>query len=187
MGQPLAVVAARICRQKGQDIAVEAWPTVREMVPTATLALLGDGPLRASLEQRTEALPESGIRFVGHTDRETTLRWMYAADVVVCPSRWEGMSLVPLEAMALGRPVVATDVDGMCEVIPVQAGRLIPPRRPDAFASAVAGLLADPGVAMAMGDEALEAALQRAKRTVTPPARRLTELYAELLQAPPAP
>ncbi|WP_224349095.1 glycosyltransferase family 4 protein [Streptomyces olivaceus] len=71
--------------------------------------------------------------------------WYRAADLVVLPSRWEGMALAPLEAMACGRPVVVTDVDGACEALPpALAPRcLVPPEDPEALADAVAGLLLD--------------------------------------------
>ncbi|HEX3731910.1 MAG TPA: glycosyltransferase [Mycobacteriales bacterium] len=160
-GTPIAVLAARLCRQKGQDIAVAAWPKVREVVASAELVMLGDGPDREMLAERAVDPAASGVRMLGLVDRATTLRWMYAGDVVVCPSRWEGMSLVPLEAAALGRPVVISDVDGARESVPVQAGSLIPVGDSDAFAVAVTRLLSDPGWAMEMGEAARSAAADR--------------------------
>jgi glycosyltransferase involved in cell wall biosynthesis len=141
---PLAVCAARLVRQKGQDVLVAAWASVRAAVPDAQVVLVGDGPDRASLE----ALATDGVRFAGAADRDEAMRWMYAADVVVCPSRWEGMSLVPLEAMALGRPLVVTDVDGMAEVV---AAATVPVDDAGALAEAIAGLLADPEAAEKAG------------------------------------
>lgn len=144
---PLAVCSARLVRQKGQDILVGVWDAVRARVPDAQLVLIGDGGQRASLEESAG----DGVRFLGAADRSVALRWMHAADLVVCPSRWEGMSLVPLEAMALGRPMVVTDVTGMAEVIPAGAARVVPPEDPAALALAVTEMLSDPDTAEQAG------------------------------------
>jgi glycosyltransferase involved in cell wall biosynthesis len=69
--------------------------------------------------------------------------WLAAADVVVAPSRWEGMALVPLEAMACARSVVATDVAGMAEAVPVEAGAIVPLGDRSALAAALGARLAD--------------------------------------------
>lgn len=173
---PLAVCAARLVRQKGQDVLVGAWPGVRAAVPGAWLVLVGDGPDRAALA----AAPPAGVRLVGAAGRETSLRWLHAADVVCCPSRWEGMSLVPLEAMALGRPLVVTDVDGMAEAIPAGAAWTVPPDDPAALARAVAAALADPDAAAAAGRRGREHALATTGRSS---ADRLVDLYHELALA----
>ncbi|MGH3804434.1 MAG: glycosyltransferase family 4 protein, partial [Pseudonocardiaceae bacterium] len=181
-GTPIAVIAARVCRQKGQDIAVAAWPAVREKVASAELVILGDGPAAAAIAKQAGAAAMSGVSMRGLIDRSTTLRWMYAADIVVCPSRWEGMSLVPLEAAALGRPVVISDVDGAREAVPVQAGSLIPIGDSVAFAAAVTRLLADPGWAMSMGEAARKATLARhAAVGLETAAYRLAVLYTRLV------
>jgi glycosyltransferase involved in cell wall biosynthesis len=113
---PLAICVARLAVQKGQDVLLDAWPQVRREVPDARLMLIGEGPRRAEIEQQAAGV--EGVEILGALGRESTLRWMNAASVVVCPSRWEGMSLVPLEARSLGRPVVATEVDGIRETFP---------------------------------------------------------------------
>jgi len=183
-GVPLAVLAARMCRQKGQDVALAAWPKVREVVPNAELVLLGDGPTRDTLTEQAGDPDISGVRLHGLADRATTLRWMYAADVVICPSRWEGMSLVPLEALALGRPVVASDTDGMRESVPVQGGVLVPVDQPDPLAAAIAQLLSDPGLAMTMGEAGRRATVAKhGKRDAASAASRLAQLYPTLVHS----
>ena len=105
--------------QKGQQDLLADWPKVRAQVPDAQLLLVGDGPDRRALERLAEGLP--GVTFAGaRTDVPT---WLAAADVVVIPSRWEGMALVPLEAMACARSVVATDVNGVRRQRPGRRGR----------------------------------------------------------------
>ncbi len=113
---PVAVCVGRLCRQKGQDVPLAAWSRVTAELPRARLVLVGDGPDRDCL--RSSAPP--GVVFAGHvTD---PVPWYAAADVVVLPSRWEAMPLVLLEAMASGRSVVATDVGGVREALPSDAG-----------------------------------------------------------------
>ncbi|MFE6596015.1 glycosyltransferase [Streptomyces sp. NPDC057781] len=79
--------------------------------------------------------------------------WYRAADLVVLPSRWEGMALAPLEAMACGRAVVVTDVDGAREGLPpaLVPHCLVPPMDPEALADAVSGLLLDAPLRASLG------------------------------------
>lgn len=136
--RPLAVCVGRLAPQKGQHDLLDLWPDVRAAVPGATLVLVGDGPDRPTLEARGVA----GVRLVG--SRDDVPCWYAAADLVVAPSRWEGMALAPLEAMACGRSVVATDVPGMTDGTVRVAGRR-------ALTEAIAVRLAAPEVAAAEG------------------------------------
>ncbi|MCI3270493.1 glycosyltransferase [Streptomyces cylindrosporus] len=136
---PLAVCVGRLHRQKGQDLLLTAWPDIERRVPGARLALVGDGPARAPLEQRAPAT----VRFAG--DVADPRDWYLAADLVVLPSRWEGMALAPLEAMACSCPVIVSDVPGARESLPpgYAPTGLVPPGDTRALADAVAALLAD--------------------------------------------
>lgn len=116
---PVAVCVGRLARQKGQDLLLAAWPRIRAAVPDATLYLVGEGPDAAELA----AAAGPGVRLVGLSD--TPEDWYAAADVVVLPSRWEGMALVPLEAMACERSVVGFDVAGLAESLG-NAGAVLP-------------------------------------------------------------
>lgn len=118
---PLAVCIGRLARQKGQDLLLEAWPGVLEQVPAAHLVLVGDGPDGEALRR----LDPPATTFAGA--RSDVRDWMLAADVVVVPSRWEGMALVPLEAMATTRSVVAYGVTGIAESVTEGAGAVLPP------------------------------------------------------------
>lgn len=143
--EPLAVCLGRLSRQKGQDRLVAAWPMVRERVPSAQLALVGDGPGEESLRRRAGA----GITLAGPT--QTPATWYQAADVVVAPSRWEGMALVPLEAMSCARSVVTVDFGGMAELL-TGAGACLPVDASDeVLAVAVAVRLIDRGLADSEG------------------------------------
>lgn len=180
-GQPLVVLAARLARQKGQDVAIQAWRKVREEIPTAELALIGTGALYNELK----ASAGEGVRLLGPLERADTLRWMYAADVVICPSRWEGMSLVPLEAAALGRPVIASEVDGMREGIRPDTGWLIPPDNAGVLADTVIKVLSDPAAAFDAGQNARRQFMAQRSKQV-PSTRLLAELYQELASGVPS-
>jgi YD repeat-containing protein len=143
---PLAVCVGRLCRQKGQDVLLDAWPAIAAAVPNASLALVGDGPDAASLHARSSP----HVRVVGATT--DVQRWYAAADVVVQPSRWEvGAPLTVLEAMATGRSVVLSDVPGAHEVLQPGMGALCPVEDPKSLAEAVVTRLADPGLTATEG------------------------------------
>ncbi len=172
---PLAVCVGRLSRQKGQDVLLDAWPSVREAVPDAGLVLVGDGPDRAELVDRA---PE-GVRFVGRADPRN---WYLAADVVVLPSRWEGMALVLLEAAACGRSLVATDVAGAREVVaPGARSAVVPPGDAAALAAAVVPRLQDRRAADGEGERVRRHVLEH--NDVRRTAGRVLDVYREVLEA----
>ena len=110
---PMVVNVGRLSRQKGQDQLLDAWTSVRAAVPGARLYLIGDGPDRETLQAAIGS--DEDVVLYGNST-EVPL-WLAAADLVVMASRWEGMSLSVLEAAAVGRSVVVTDVAGMRDVV----------------------------------------------------------------------
>lgn len=141
LGMPdglVAVCVGRLCEQKGQDVAVRAWRSVRAAVPTAELVFVGEGPDRAALE----AAAAPGVTLVGA--RSDVERWLGAADLVVAPSRWEGFSIALLEAVSCGASIVATDVAGAREALRDDGGAVVPVDDADAFAAAVVERLQQP-------------------------------------------
>lgn len=175
---PLVVCVGRICPQKGQDVLLRAWPEVLGTVPGARLALVGDGPDGERL--RRTAPP--GVLFAGPAP--DIRPWLRAADLVVLPSRWEGMALAPLEAMACGRPVLVSDVSGARESLPSGQGRLclVPPEDPTALAKALGRLLAAPRLLAELGEQARQHA--RTEFDVRRTTDAVTGLYHELLGRP---
>jgi glycosyltransferase involved in cell wall biosynthesis len=170
--RPLVVCVGRLSRQKGQDVLLEAWPFVRAQVADAELVLVGGGELEAALRRSGG----DGVSIVGA--RDDVPAWLAAADVVALPSRWEGMSLGLLEAMARGRSVVATDVGGVREAIG-SAGAVVPAEDKGALSSAIAERLVDPARRALEGAEAAERA--RSRHDLRDTLRRTAELYHELL------
>ncbi|SFW78134.1 glycosyltransferase [Amycolatopsis australiensis] len=147
-GAPLAVCVGRLAELKGQDQLLSAWPDVLRRVPDARLAFAGDGPM-GPVWRRHPVAGHASVVWAGHTADPAA--WYTAADVVVLPSRAEGMALVPLEAMACARPVVAFDVGGMRQSI-ADAGAVLPPGDLTRLAAAVATRLADPALAAREGE-----------------------------------
>lgn len=147
---PLAVCVGRLCRQKGQDVLLRSWGRTVDRIPGAKLVLVGDGPHRDMLEKWASPT----VTFAGAV--EDPRDWYLAADLVVLPSRWEGMALAPLEAMASSRPVVVTDVVGARESLPAgHASRmLVPPDDAAALSDAVTSLLSDPTTCYILGRQA---------------------------------
>ncbi len=140
-GTPLVVCVGRLSEQKGQDVAIRALALTRDR--STRLRLVGgdsQGGERARLQGLAASLHvDDRIEWRGHlTDTAPELR---AADLVIAPSRWEGMSLVLLEAMACGAAVVVTPVSGTEAV--GDAGVIVPPADPEALAAAIDELLED--------------------------------------------
>jgi glycosyltransferase involved in cell wall biosynthesis len=143
----LAVCVGRLTRQKGQDMLLAAWPQISARCPTSQLCLVGDGDLLPTLRAQAPA----SVQFRATDDVRP---WYAAADLVVLPSRWEGLPLTLLEALASGRPVVATAIPGLADALPRGAGALVRPGDPDALAAEVARRLKDPSLVAAESREA---------------------------------
>ena len=113
---------------------------LKNSVPFSVL-LLGDGPDKEYLLQQTKTLNLNDIvKFIGFHDN--VLDYMAESDLFVSSSLWEGFPTVILEAMALGLPVVATNVSGSCELIENDiTGLLVPPKDPVALAEAIGSIL----------------------------------------------
>jgi len=151
-GVPLAVCVGRLTRQKAQDVLVAAWPAVTARCPSALLAIVGDGEDLARL--RRERVP--GVRFVPAVDDPRD--WLAASNVVALPSRWEGLPLTALEALAMGRPIVGTGIPGLAEIVRPGLGALVPVEDPAALAEEIAARLLAPEVAEREGRAAAAAA-----------------------------
>jgi glycosyltransferase involved in cell wall biosynthesis len=130
----------RLEDQKGWDIFCRAASLVRKELDDSVFVVVGEGSERANLEQ----LPESrNVRFVGYRSNAASL--MQAFDVLVVPSRYEGLGLTPLEAMYLGVPVIASDVPGLTEALG-DAGITVPHEQPAALAEAILNVARDHGL-----------------------------------------
>ncbi|MFZ5918887.1 MAG: glycosyltransferase family 4 protein [Chloroflexota bacterium] len=150
-GAPLIGVVGRLIEQKGHRYLLAALAHVVEALPAAHLLIAGDGALRPALEQQVADLAlAKRVTFTGW--RRDVTRIMAAIDVLVMPSLWEGFGLVLLEAMAASRPVVASQVSAIPEIVAHgETGLLVPPKDAAALARALLTLLREPSRAQAMG------------------------------------
>jgi glycosyltransferase involved in cell wall biosynthesis len=136
----LCAFVGRLTPQKAPDLLLEAWAMGRW--PEAHLVIVGDGPLRSQCEVGVASGPNKGqVTFAGATIDVAS--YLKAADLLVLPSRAEGMSNVILEAMACGLPVVATDVPGNREILGGgdDAGLLVTSANPAGLAEAIGTLV----------------------------------------------
>jgi glycosyltransferase involved in cell wall biosynthesis len=141
---PVAVSVARLDPVKDFGTLLDAFATVRRRLPESRLLIVGDGPERAWMTQRTAQPDLAGaVDLLGF--RADVRSLIAAADVYVNSSISEGISITILEAMATGVPVVATAVGGTPEVLTGDAGGLlVPGRDPNHLASALLAVLGDP-------------------------------------------
>ena len=142
-GAPIVGVVGRLEPEKGQATLVDAWPLVLRAVPRAYLLIVGEGSRREALEHQVAELGIAGrVIFTGRRDDVPAVT--AALDVAVLPSYREAQGLTILEAMALSRPVVASNVGGIPEMVEDgRTGLLVPPRDRDALAAAITRLLLD--------------------------------------------
>lgn len=150
-GAPLVGVVGRLTEQKGHAFLLDAFAEVAQALPSACLLVVGDGELRFELERQAARLGLGGnVTFTGR--REDVSRIMMALDVLVMPSLWEGFGLVLLEAMAASRPIVASRVSAIPEIVTDgETGLLAPPGDSARLTDALLTLLRDPARAQEMG------------------------------------
>jgi len=148
---PIVRVVANLRRAKGHSVFLEAWTAVMRARPGARSLLVGDGPLREELETRAAALGvRESVHFLGVRPDVPAL--LALSDVIAHPSFAESSSNAVLEALASGRPVVATDAGGTREaILDGQTGLLVPPGDVRALATGMLRLLSNPAEARALG------------------------------------
>jgi glycosyltransferase involved in cell wall biosynthesis len=153
---PILANVGRLALQKNQAILIEALLDL----PDAHLLLIGDGELRATLQQKVATLNlESRVHFIGEIKSDDVLDLLCIADVFVFPSLYEAMPMALVEAMGLGIPIVAGDIPAMREVLG-DAGILVPSESAPEIASAVRRILDDPDLANHLRQSAFNRSIQ---------------------------
>ena len=159
---------------------LRAAPKILSACPEARIAVVGDGPEGSRLRREARRLNLEG-RFLFLGERKDAAPVQSLFDIFVLPSLWEGLPFVLVEAAALGKPIVATAVDGVPEMLEDgKTGLLIPPNDASALADAVIRLLRDKDEARRLGETA--------RRLVPPrfPLRRMIDqtqnLYVDVIR-----
>lgn len=176
---PVVGTVGRLAPQKAVDLLIAAAPRVLARFPQAHFLVVGDGPLRAALEEQAQALQLGGVvHFAGpRGDVEELLGVM---GLFVSSSRWEGLPTVILESMAARTPVVATRVSGTVELVEDErTGLLVAPGDGAALAAAINRMLEDRPLARRLAAQA--EAHVRAHFSMAGVARRHAALYRSLL------
>ena len=153
---PYLLCLGRLIEEKGFDLALRAFVTVRARHPSARLLIAGDGPARPLLERQAQSLGLSpAVEFTGWVPPHLVPSLLDRATVVLMPSRTEGLPLVSLQTAQAARPLVATRVGGLPEVVQEgETGLLVDVDDEAGLAAAVLSLLDDPGRAVRMGQAA---------------------------------
>ncbi len=140
----LIAVVATLKKPKGHHYMVEAMATIVPQHPDVHALFIGDGELREELQAQVARLNlGQHIHFLGNRNDVSDL--LAASELFVLPSLWEGLSMALLEAMAAGKPIVATAVSGTTQVmVPGETGLIVPPGDSQALASAIIHILSDP-------------------------------------------
>jgi glycosyltransferase involved in cell wall biosynthesis len=181
---PVIGYVGRLEEEKGTQFFIEALPAISRALPPARYLIVGE----ASDEQEEfDARARERVRELGIADRVSFTGFrddvpdlIAAMDVAVVPSLREAFGLVNVEVMACGRPLVATRVGGIPEVVEDgTTGILVPPGDSGALAEAVLSLMADPGRRRAMG----EAGRRRAAQffDIRAHVRKMEDLYTEMV------
>lgn len=183
-GVGLIVCVARLEPEKDVSILIDAMARL-PAAPKAVCVIIGDGSQKTDIDNRIANLGlRSSVRLAGFRSDAAAL--IGSADMLVLPSRAEPFGLVILEAMALGKPVIATAAGGPLEIVEDGVtGLLTRPGDPDALAAAIADLLTDPARRRAMGSAGH--ARFNARFTAGHMAAATAAVYAEVLKCPEAP
>jgi sugar transferase (PEP-CTERM/EpsH1 system associated) len=149
---PVVGTVGRLNEVKSQDLLIRAFARVRTRFPAAHLVLVGDGPMRATLESLAADLGVAGaVHFAGYQDRPE--RYLHVMDLFALTSRMEGMPLAILEAWAAGRPVIASAVGGVPDLVrDGVSGVLFPSGDETALVGALESLIAAPDRARSLAD-----------------------------------
>ncbi|MEV6296437.1 glycosyltransferase family 4 protein [Streptomyces sp. NPDC051896] len=141
IGRPLLIAVGSLDRHRGYDLLLDAARAWRDLDPVPLVVIAGEGPLRAALQRRIED-EELPVRLIG--TREDVPELLAAADLALLTSSWESRSVLAQEALHARVPLVATRVGGTPDLVG-DAAELVPYGDPEALASTVVRLLADPG------------------------------------------
>ena len=164
----------RLMPSKGNQYLVDAVPEIVRRQPRVRVLIVGEGELQEELEAQARALNlGQALTFVGF--RRDVAEMLAALDIVVFPSLWEGTPLTAFEALAAGKPIVATDADGLLDILtPGHDALVVPKRDAAAVARGVVELIETPGLAASLSQQAQRTG---AKYDIAVFVRKMEQLY----------
>jgi glycosyltransferase involved in cell wall biosynthesis len=184
-GAPIVSITGALHATKGHALAIAAWHSVLSRVPEARLLIVGDGPERGTLRRQVDrAGLHHRVTFAGRIDEEgERADIMRASQIALLPSYGEALPMALIEASACARPVIATDVGGVREVVRDGInGMVIPSGEITAIADAVIELLEDSEMRARMGQAGR--AVVEERFDLYSWARRLADIYGKAAAAP---
>jgi len=150
---PSILYLARLHEQKGIFTLLEAFDIVVKQISLCQLTIAGSGPELSKVKDYIQSKPyRQQITLIGAVSREQVPQVMQQCTVYCLPSYGEPFGMSALEAMACGKPVVATNLGGLADLVPDQGGRKVPVKNPDALAEALMEILASPELQRSMGE-----------------------------------
>ncbi|MFQ5456668.1 MAG: glycosyltransferase family 4 protein [Nitrospirota bacterium] len=177
-GYKIVGTITRLYRQKGNEFLIKAASIVIKKYPEIVFLIVGDGPLRNSLETLSKRLGiKKNIIFAGFCKNISEM--ISTMDIVVFPSLWEGTPLSLLETMAIGKPIVSTNVDGLGEVLKDGSGLLIPPKDIRLLSEKIIYLIEHPEEAEKLGKKAKNISYQY---SIDAHVKRLCSIYNEVIK-----
>ncbi|MEM2661460.1 MAG: glycosyltransferase family 4 protein [Nitrososphaeria archaeon] len=176
---PLVGTVAVLRKKKGHHILLEAIPEVLKHIPETVFVFVGNGPQRKNIEEKIKQYGLSkSVIMLGHRDDIPQI--LKSIDLFVLPTLQEALGTSFLEAMAMGKPVVGSDVDGVREIIDNGVnGYLVAPNNPYLLASKIIELLKKPNLAYQMGQ--LGRKKVKDKYTLTHMCKSMLNLYLQKL------
>jgi glycosyltransferase involved in cell wall biosynthesis len=173
----------RLMPSKGNQYLIDAAPKILQQYPQARIYIVGEGELQPELEARAKTL-NLGERLVFSGFQRDVAAALSAFNVVAFPSLWEGTPLTVFEALAMGKPIVATDADGLLDVLTNGKDALVVPKaNADALADAVGKVIAQPQLAAALGEGARQTGQRYDIAAFVRKMERLYELLHETSRA----
>lgn len=184
-GQINILFVGRLEKRKGLDYFLKAYRQVKEEFPDCRLIVVGPGTrLRKKYEKHVRRHRLEDVVFVGYTSYDELPRYYKTADIFCSPATGrESFGIVLLEAMSVGKPIVATDIEGYASVMTHgEEGLLVPPKNNKELARALASLISDEPLRRWMGAKGMLTAREYDWRKI---ARRVFDYYIRILSEPP--
>ena len=174
----------RLEKRKGLDYLLEAYKRVKPEIPDSRLIVVGPGiRLRHKYEKRVRRSGLKDVVFVGYASYRDLPRYYKTADIVCCPAiGWESFGIVLIEAMAVGKPIVASNIEGYANVLSHGVeGLLVPPKNAEKLAEALVSLMSDESLRQQLGANGWHRATEYSWESV---AQRVLDYYVRVLKEP---